>query len=113
MQNNPAQQIRCSTESAHGLLSWVLLLCNKDTPSQESVELLGMQRHGCQKLLPSAAQVHNPLAPTGELLEQLASIGGRVAHVVWPACNLGQGASTPFLVVTWARSSSCLLLRLA
>ncbi|KAK9838547.1 hypothetical protein WJX81_006657 [Elliptochloris bilobata] len=28
--------------------------------------------------------VHNPLAPTGELLEQLASIGGRVAHVVVP-----------------------------
>ena len=29
-------------------------------------------------------QVHNPLAPTGELLSQLATLGGRIAHVVGP-----------------------------
>ena len=32
----------------------------------------------------SWAQVHNPVAPTGELLAALADMGGPVSHIVVP-----------------------------
>ena len=39
---------------------------------------------GAQPSMLLCRQVHNPVAPTGELLRALGEIGGPVAHIVVP-----------------------------